>query len=90
MNRECPACKKANIAPEKIYPSPYIFTTDMAWTPYIDAIGFHSHDPNYHTQDFKCSNGHEWRETWMKPCPCGWPNRGYSRTMADRAKGART
>lgn len=39
---------------------------------------FHDHDPNRTTTSFRCSLGHEWRESSVRTCPA--PGCGYGRT----------
>jgi hypothetical protein len=44
--------------------------TDMGWTPYYDEDGqYHNHNPNWHTTGFRCSEGHNWQRSSLKPCP---------------------
>jgi hypothetical protein len=32
----------------------------------------HYHDPNTHTVNYSCSNGHQWTEKTSGSCWCGW------------------
>jgi hypothetical protein len=42
----------------------------MGWQPYYDEDGqYHNHDPNWTTQGFRCSKGHNWQTSSQKPCP---------------------
>ena len=44
-------------------------STCMAWDTYYDEDGkYHSHDPNYHSSNYRCSNGHEWVMTYIAKC----------------------
>jgi hypothetical protein len=36
-------------------------STLMGWTPYYDEDGeFHNDDPNIHSTDYSCTQGHSW------------------------------
>lgn len=44
-------------------------STLMGWTPYFDEDGqYHSHDPNWTTTGYRCSEGHNWQKSSQKPC----------------------
>ena len=46
----------------KVYPGPSSVTL-MHWQPYNDEDGnYVSNDPNTHTTEYDCSNGHRWIE----------------------------
>lgn len=50
--------------------------TCMGWTPYDEEGKYHSHDPNWRTASYSCSNGHSWKESTRSPCPaegCPYP-----------------
>lgn len=45
-------------------------STLLAFTPYYDEKGvYHSHDPNTHTMQYQCSNGHFFTEESKAKCP---------------------
>ena len=50
--------------------------TMLAHRPHWDENGVrHSHNPNYHTMRYRCSNGHEWSISKRDHCPahdCQW------------------
>lgn len=42
----------------------------MGHSPYWDEWGeYHNHDPNWNGTTFRCSQGHQWTERWLSPCP---------------------
>lgn len=47
------------------------FVTAMGVNTYHDEDGVsHRHDPNIHTTEYRCSNGHSWSAKKRKaPCP---------------------
>ncbi len=67
----CPKCKEEGRT-SKIYPSG-AFSTSMFCAPWYDEQGsYHDHDGNWITESFRCSNGHVWSDSRLKPCPtCG-------------------
>ncbi len=45
-------------------------TTAMIVSQYYDKDGnLHIHDRNKKTQYYRCSNGHQFSESWKSPCP---------------------
>ena len=54
-----------------------VVSTAMAVQNFTDREGRqHRHDPNYHTEEFLCSDcGHEWGISKRFQCVCGWPNK---------------
>lgn len=70
----CETCKAQGLK-SCVYPGQSTVTL-MGWSPYYDEKGeLHSHDPNWHTTSYRCSNGHEWTENIRRPCWCGWPEK---------------
>jgi hypothetical protein len=56
------------------------FSTCMGWQDYYDEKGrFHSHDPNTHTSEWSCSNGHIWIVSKKALCP----NCDYGKNSAE-------
>jgi hypothetical protein len=51
--------------------------TLMGWLPYTDETGaHHAHNPNKHTDGFRCSNGHSWTRERYVGCPaCGYKDK---------------
>lgn len=65
---KCPTCKDLGVK-SRVYPG-MSYATCMGWQPYYDEDGqYHSHDPNTTTTDYTCSNGHEWTNSQVPPCP---------------------
>ncbi len=73
---KCPECVKQD-KKSQVYPG-ISTTTCMGWQTYYDEDGmFHSHDPNWTTTGYACSEGHEWTESKQHPCPnCLWGREG--------------
>ena len=64
----CPECVKLE-QKSIVYPGLTVVTA-MGWTPYYDEDGqYHNHDPNWRTTGFRCSEGHTWQTSSLKPCP---------------------
>lgn len=64
----CPTCIEQDKR-SQVYPG-MTAVTCMGWTPYYDEDGqYHSHNPNWHTTGFRCSEGHTWQTSSQKPCP---------------------
>ena len=57
----------------KVYEDQFMTSTAMAGSSWWDEDGkHHSHDPNWHSRGYSCSNGHRWSESWQSECPaCG-------------------
>lgn len=67
----CTQCKNEN-RKSNVYPGNGISML-MFCDPYYDENGiYHFHDLNRHTQQYSCSNGHEWGEVSINKCACGW------------------
>lgn len=71
---KCPEC----IAEEKtsrVFPGGSSVTL-LGHQPYYDEEGvYHSHDPNWFSTSYRCSNGHSWGDRHRNPCPtpgCEW------------------
>lgn len=66
------------------------FSTAMFVHPYYDEAGaYHRHDPNIHTRYFNCSEGHEWTEGGLDPCPapgCDWAAREEEKRATRQAE----
>lgn len=70
---KCPECEKQGLAPERIDILPGGMVTAAFISPFYDSEGkHHFHDTNRHTEDLKCSNGHEFTYTKSHKCWCGW------------------
>lgn len=64
---KCPKCI-AEGKTSKVYPGGSSVTL-MGWDTYYDEDGkFHSHDPNWVTTAYRCSNDHNWTEKSKRPC----------------------
>lgn len=64
---KCPFCQEEN-KESNVYPG-YGGSTLLGHTPYYDKDGmYHNHDPNTHTREYKCSNGHRWEERGKHQC----------------------
>lgn len=74
---KCSDCVKEGKA-SKLYPPTGDFSTAMGSHPYYDEKGrYHRHDPNLHSEEWSCSNGHRWVESSIDACPvkkCEWNN----------------
>lgn len=68
----CQKCKDEN-KKSCVYDSGTI-STDMASSHYYDEDGhIHFHNPNSHTQSFRCSNGHNFSQVVYDKCNrCGY------------------
>ena len=65
---KCPECE-ASDKRSTVVVGPTV-TTLMAGYEYYDEDGkYHSHDPNTHTTQYCCSNGHRWAEDRKSLCP---------------------
>jgi len=73
---KCPRCvaegRKSYVS---IFPD---VVTAAYYPPFYDEDGvYHHHDYNQRRRDYTCSNGHEWSEIILRPCPapgCAWTN----------------
>lgn len=84
---QCVKCKTEGKR-SQVYPG-MCAVTCMGFQTYYDEDGmFHSHDPNWYTTDYKCSEGHEWTTTIQKGCPnCTWAReRGTTMTRNTEGK----
>ncbi len=64
---KCPECVKEG--ERSIVHVGATITTCMAGSFYYDEDGHaHSHDPNGHSQVWRCSRGHSGRKQWKTPC----------------------
>jgi len=70
----CPVCKEAGLTSTVIEMG--TSSTCLGFLRYHDEAGVpHSHNPNKHTTDFRCSNGHNFVRVYYVPCPsCGKVN----------------
>jgi hypothetical protein len=65
---KCPKCVEEGKR-SKVY-SEGTTSTCMMYDTYWDEDGkIHKHDPNAHTSIYSCSNGHEWSQSKILPCP---------------------
>ena len=65
---KCPECVQEG-RKSKVYPG-VTSVTAMSWGRYYDENGLlHSHDPNRHSVNYSCSNGHKWGESKLVKCP---------------------
>ena len=70
----CKECK-AEGNKSQVYPG-HGSTTAMWVQPFYDEDGkYHHHDGNTTTYSYSCSNGHEWTESSIGSCWCGWPEK---------------
>ena len=71
---KCPECVKAG-KKSQVFPLGGTRTL-MNCAPYYDEDGeYHHHDANTTTNAYRCSKGHQWRESSMGSCWCGWPKK---------------
>lgn len=64
---KCPFCEEEGKT-SKVYVG-IGSSTLMAHSPYYDENGqFHMHDPNTHTGNYTCSNGHAWSDSEIRGC----------------------
>jgi hypothetical protein len=64
---KCPFCVEAGQI-SKVVPG-IKMTTSMMGRSYYDEEGeYHSHDPNWHTTSYRCSNGHAWSSKYKLGC----------------------
>ncbi|KKM23748.1 hypothetical protein LCGC14_1611990 [marine sediment metagenome] len=64
---KCPECKKAGerSTVQDLGGS----VTLLGWSPYWDEDGIrHAHDPNCHNNQYRCSRGHVWAESYYPRC----------------------
>lgn len=67
----CPNCKKEGKRSKVTSFGGSV--TLMGWQPFWDEDGkAHYHDPNIHSSQYNCSNGHTWKESKGGSCWCGW------------------
>lgn len=63
-----PVCPTCVVPPDKIW-SMGAMSTCMGYNNYYDSEGnYHSHDPNRHEYNWRCSNGHTWSVSRYNPC----------------------
>lgn len=71
---KCAQCVEEGLT-SRVFPGG-AFRTSMGWSTFYDESGaYHSHDPNWTTHEFTCSNGHRWGESSIRQCPadgCTW------------------
>lgn len=84
----CPVCLPAVTASE-VTPSTWTMSTALGFSPYYDTEGiYHSHDPNFHTKEYRCSLGHRWSTTRKLACPAkGCERKGSEETKVLEPKG---
>lgn len=65
----CPECQAAG--KKSIITCHGGSATAMYAPPFYDKEGrYHQHDPNTYTQNYTCSEGHEWAESSRPKCWC--------------------
>ena len=71
MPGKCPQCNEADI--RSTVTGHDESTTLLMDYQYYDEDGrYHSHDPNWTSSDYRCSNGHQWTERSQNGCEaCG-------------------
>jgi len=69
----CKQCAAKGLK-SKVYQGMTVSTAMYCSPYYYDEEGdYHNHDYNRTTQQYACSNGHEWAEKKPKLCPnCDW------------------
>jgi hypothetical protein len=62
----------------------------MSTLAFYDEDGvYHFHDPNWHAQTYRCSNGHIVKRTWLPNCPasgCPMRRREQKITVEDQRR----
>lgn len=67
----CPFCVEAGMR-STLEADAWGTSTAMFVQSYYDYDGkFHRHDPNSHSQGYRCSYGHRWAQVSRDPCPAG-------------------
>lgn len=65
---QCLKCKEEG-KESRVFVPTGSFSTEMAWQPFFDSEGhYHGHDPNTHTSEWSCSNGHLWIVSKLAEC----------------------
>ncbi len=65
---KCPTCVNEGLR-SKVYLQGGTVTC-MGWISHYDEDGLHhSHDPNWHSQNYTCSQGHNWISSYLANCP---------------------
>lgn len=73
----CSKCKDQGLKSTIIITS--CTSTCVAYIPFYDEGGkIHHHDSNATNNKLKCSNGHEWVDTYYSTCWCGWTSNSDS------------
>lgn len=68
---KCPRCETAGEA-SRVFAPMVSMSTLMAHQAYWDEAGvYHSHDPNWDTSEYSCSNRHRWVVSRLYGCPAG-------------------
>lgn len=68
----CQECYNQGLMPERINLVEGMVTAAYV-SPFYDGEGkLHNHDTNRHTEELKCSNGHEFTRVIPHKCWCGW------------------
>lgn len=86
---KCHECVESGQKSE-VYPGSGSVTC-LGWQPYYDKDGvYHSHDPNWHSIRYTCSQGHSWGESRRNPCPsedCDWGKDNVKLQESDPVEG---